>query len=348
MGYRALVYTDLQATDGHERMFSKPEMPLQLWRVRKTYTDLLKIFKAHKCDCLWDLGDTTDDRSFLPMPAIDAVMEGLEPFPNHELNIKLIGNHEQYLKDTSLHIGRIFSSKFTVIAETDAFEVDDTLIVCAAYPSCNSAAAEWIGRTAYAYRNYNRKILLGHFQVAGCQLNSGQAVLGIPTEYIDKFNLALLGHVHKPQKVGRNGYYVGSPFQQNYGEKYEAKRVAIVDTDTLKVEWVPMEGFPVYRVVNFEEWSKLVTKDHEDRYQVILASSEEAEAFYQHPLMAQAEPVYNFQMSEEQKAEIATQQSITQDDMMARWMKEHDPKDFGIEATRDEVLEIGKFIANGQ
>jgi hypothetical protein len=347
MGYKALVYSDLQATDGHERMFNKPDMPLQLWRVRKTYSDLFKIFTRHKCDCLWDLGDTTDDRSFLPMPAIDAVMEGLQQFPDHELNIKLIGNHEQYLRDATLHIGRMFASKFAVIDQTDVFEVDDTLIACAAYPSTDATLADWLSKTAYAYRNYSRKLLLGHFQVVGCALNSGQAVLGIPLEACEKFNLSLLGHVHKPQKLGRNTHYVGSPFQQNYGEKYEEKRVAIVDTTTLKVEWVPLDGFPVYRVVTYEEWAKLVRKDSEDRYQVILSSNADAEAYYKHPLMACAEPIYDFAMSKEQQEEAASQQRWSQEDMMQRWMKEHKPEDYGIQVTSDEVLALGQYIATG-
>lgn len=345
MGYKALVYSDLQATDGHERLFNRPEVPLQIHRVKKFYADLFKLFKKHKCDCLWDLGDTTDDRSFLPMPAIDAVMEGLEPFPTHELNLKLIGNHEQYLRDTSLHIGRMFASKFAVIPATEVFEVDETLIVCAAYPASDTAAADWLSKTAYAYRNYPKKLLLGHFQVVGCQLNSGKALMGIPTEIVDKFSLALLGHVHKPQEVGRNGHYVGSPFQQNYGEKYEDKRVGVVDVEALTVEWVPMVDFPVYRIVTFDEWSKLVRKAGEDRYQVILSNTEDSEAYYRHPLMAYGDPIYDYEMSKEQKDEVATHQRWSQEDVMQRWLKEHPPADLGIQATEDEILEVGRYIA---
>ena len=347
VGYRALVYGDLQATDGHERMFSSPGSSLQIWRVRKTYTDLWKMFKAYKCDCLWDLGDTTDDRSFLPMPAIDVVMEGLEPFPKHELNIKLIGNHEKYYRDSALDVGRMFASKFNVVRDTDVVEVDDTLIVSAAYPASDSALADWLSHTAYGYRNYRRRLLLGHFQVVGCQMNSGQAIMGVPLEVVEKYSLVLLGHVHRPQKMGRNCHYVGSPFQQNYGEKYEVKRVGVVDIETLNVEWVPMDGYPVYRIVSYADWARLVRKDNEDRYQVILASNEEAECYYKHPLMGQAEPIYDFSLSEEQKAEAAQQQHWSQADMMTRWMKQHKPSTLNIQATEEEVLEAGRFIANG-
>lgn len=345
MGLKALLYADLQATDGHERCFNQPDLPLQIFRVRKFFAALLGIFTKYKCDCLWDVGDTTDDRSYLPMPAIDAVIEGLEPFPEHELNLKLIGNHEQYLRDTSVHIGRLFQAKFTVIAQTEVFEVADTLIACAGYPASDAALADWLSKTAYAYRNYERRVLLGHFQVVGCQLNSGQALLGVPREAVEKYSLALLGHVHKPQQVGRNAFYVGSPFQQNFGEKNEQKRVGILDLETLELTWVPLPGFPEYRVVDFDRWLKLVKKEEEHRYQVVIRDPKQAEQFYKHPLMSYAEPIYNYELDDRTKAEIAQQQSFTREDVMKRWVKHKPPGAYGIQASEEEVLEVGNLLS---
>lgn len=346
MGYRALAYADLQATDGHERCFRNSKLPLQLYRVAKFYADLWRIFQEQKCDCLWDLGDTTDDRSYLPMTGIDAVMAGLEPFPSHELNIKLIGNHEQYLRDTTVHIGRMFAHKFAVVSNCESFDVEDTLVACAAYPASDHATAEWLSKTAYAYRNYERRLLLGHFQVVGAELNSGKALVGIPTAAIEKYTLSLLGHVHRPQQVGRNGFYVGSPFQQNFGEKNEEKRVAIVDTDTLDVVWIPMEDYPRYRVVSFRDWFEMAQADSEDRCQVMLANAQEAEEYYKHPLMGQAEPIYDYQLSHEAQTEIAERRAWTQRDVMARWMREKPPKNYGINSLDAEVMEVGNWIAS--
>jgi len=348
MALKALIYADLQATDGHERCFSQSDVPLQLWRVKKFYGDLWAIFQKYGCSCLWDLGDTTDDRSYLPMPALDAVCAGLEPFPQHELNIKLIGNHEQYLRDTTVHIGRVFKSKFEVVAQTDAFDVFDTLIACAAYPASDATCAEWLSKTAYAYRNYERRLLLGHFQVVGCQMNSGQALLGVPQDVLNKYSLALLGHVHRPQQVGRTGFYVGSPFQQNFGEKNEAKRVGILDLETLALEWVPLPGFPEYRVVDFDRWLKLVQEKEEHRYQVVIRDPKQAERFYKHPLMGCAEPIYNYELDERTKAEVAQAQSFSRQDVMARWLQQHPPGDTGIQASPEEVLEVGDLLAAAQ
>lgn len=342
---KCLIYSDLQATDGHERCFNQPDMPLQLWRVQKFYAELLRIYNKYHCECLWDLGDTTDDRSYLPMPAIDAVIAGLEPFPQHELNIKLIGNHEQWNKSTTLDIGRLFQNKFTVVSKTDVFEVLGTLIACAAYPATTAATSEWLSKTAYSYRNYDRRLLLGHFQIVGCQMNSGQALLGVPREAVDKYSLGLFGHVHKPQQVGRSNFYVGSPFQQNFGEKNEAKRVGVLDLKTLALEWVPMPGFPEYRVTDFANWANTVNKDEEHRYQVVIRDPKQADAFYRHPLMSRAEPIYNYELDDRTKAEVALSQSFTRDDVMQRWLKTKPPSGYGIQAQEAEVLEVGNLLS---
>ena len=342
---KALLYSDLQATDGHERCFADASVPLQLWRVRRFYAELKRLFDKHACGCLWDLGDTTDDRSYLPMSAIDAVLEGLEPFPVDELNFKLIGNHEQYLRDTTKHIGRLFSHKFSVIHSTEVFEIDDnTLVVCAAYPASDAALGAWLSETAYKYRNYERKILLGHFQMVGCHLNNGVAVTGIGANLIQRFTLALLGHIHKPQSLD-SVHYVGSPFQQNFGEKNEVKRVGVLDLETLALTWITLEGFPEYRVLDYPKWIKTVQKGEEHRYQVILRNPNQAEAYYSHPLMTYGEPSYAYELDSTAKSESVVRQTWTKDDVMRRWVERTPPGSRQLSMSPDDLLEVGKVIA---
>lgn len=346
MALKALLFADLQATDGHERCFNEPDVPLQIWRVKKFFADLFAIYQKYECSCLWELGDMTDDRSYIPIPALDAVCEGLEPFPDHDLNIKLIGNHEQYLRDTTLHIGRVFQNKFVVVDKPEVLEaLSDTLLACAPYPATDAALAEWLSKTAYQYRNYEKRVLLGHFQVVGCQLNSGQALLGVPAEILGKYSISLLGHVHKPQQTGRNAFYVGSPFQQNFGEKNEAKRVGVLDLETLELTWVPMPGYPEYRVVDFDRWAKMVNEKEEHRYQVIIRDPKQADAFYRHPLMSRAEPIYNYELDDRTKAEVTKAQSFSRDDVMKRWLDSHPPGEHNITASPDEVLDVGRLLA---
>jgi len=344
---KALIYTDLQATDGHEMSFLDANVPLQLMRVRKFYRDLHAVFEEHRCDCLWDLGDTTDDRSSLPVPAIDAVMEGLEPFPTHDLNIKLIGNHEQYLRDTTVHVGRMFRKTFRIVDRTDLIEFDDLYIACAAFPSTDGVLTDWLKHTGHKVHGRD-SVLLGHFQVVGSLLNSGQAVTGIPAAALKPFSVTFLGHIHKPQKVGKSGFYVGSPFQQDFGERDEDKRVAVFDLDTFDITWVPLPGYPRYRVVDFDTWRKEASDKSEDRFQVLLANSDEAEAFYAHPLMGRAEPVYSFELPTEVAKAADAQKLWSREDVMRRYTERVPPGTRNIEIEPEELVELGLELVEAE
>jgi len=234
-----------------------------------------------------------------------------------------------------------------VVATTEVFEADDILVACAAFPPTDATLNDWLSKTAYAYRNYAKKLLLGHFQVVGCSLNSGTAVTGIDAAMVRKYDLCLLGHVHKPQHIG-NAYYVGSPFQQNFGEKGEAKRVGVFDFDKFEVTWIPMEGFPEYRVVTYKQWAAMVKKQEEHRYQVRLSSPKEAESFYAHPLMSYAAPVYEYELASKAKDEAAQRQTWTKDDVMRRYVASRPPKSRGIQTPDDDVLFLGDVIAKSE
>lgn len=341
------VFSDLQADTGAAMCFNQPSMPLQLFRVQKFHVELLRIFKEQRCDALVCLGDATDNRSSLAHPVIDSVLAGLEPFPNHEFNLKLIGNHEQYVRSGDVHVGRLFAHKYTVVSQCESFELhDDTVVVCVAYPPNDETASRWIKGKLAECRNYRRKILFGHFQVAGCSMASGTAVHGVSPRLLQDFDLVLLGHVHRPQALSDKIFYVGSPFQQDFGEKDEVKRVAVLDTRTLELTWIPLPGFPEYLVVDFKTFCGLVRAEDEHRYQVTLQTSSEAEEFYTHPLMSRGEPIYDFHLSKETTEAQTATHTWSMESAMERFVNE--TKSDGIEISPADLLAYGKALAKGE
>lgn len=343
---KLLLYADLQATDGNEVCYNDPSTRLQDWRVRHFLEILREVYLRHECDGLIDLGDTTDDRSAIPVPTIDALISGLAPFDGW--NVKLIGNHEQYTKDARIHVGRLFESRFTVVNEFEAFQSPDSdaVLVFASYPGSYPRLVEWLAQTAENYRG-KRLILFGHFQVIGATLNSGLAYDGVPKEALLPFTLGFLGHIHKPQEVTRNIYYVGSPFQQNFGESGEEKRLAILDTQTMHVEWVSLEGFgfPKYRTVSAQEFVECATEVSEDRYHVVLSSQADTEALFAHPLCTRAETEYSYTTTNALQSAPVTSWSF--EAVLQRWLAKSPPKDAGIDLPEDEMLSIGMEIAQG-
>lgn len=337
---KVLVFSDLQATEGHERCRSNPAVPLQRWRVEKFFNDLLAIYEEKGCEALWDLGDLLDDRSSVPVPTIETVLAGLSKFPKSPYNFKLIGNHEQYVRTTTVHAGRMFDPFFKVVSGRQVESIDlgpwsRTVAMCA-FPEDDSAAAEWVA--SHARRD---GILIGHFQVSGCRMGSGQALNGIPVSAVDRYGLALFGHVHLRQKVGQNAFYVGSPFQQDFGEADTAKYVAVVDLSTLEVEWVETSGFPSYKTVNLDGW---MDRGPEDRCKVVLQSPAEAAEFYACPDCGEAEPVYSYELAA-RAVESGQGSSVTSiNDLMKDYVQERPPAELGVDLGSEEMLDFGRHI----
>jgi DNA repair exonuclease SbcCD nuclease subunit len=341
---KVLAYADLQATEGHERLRTDPSIKLQQWRVEKFFRQLKKIYEEHDCRAVWDLGDTTDDRSAIPVTTINAVCNGLEWLPQHNLNIKLIGNHEQHIKSATIHTGALYSSKFMVVQDIAEVTYDNIRVIAVSYPDNHDNLAKKL-QLLLTPKQAQHTVVIGHFQLTGCVMNSGISLEGVPNELLKHVKLALLGHVHKGQAVLPHVHYIGSPFQQNFGESNEDKRVAIVDTATLEYQWVPITNFPEYRIIPFNEFAE---NDHgEDRIKVVLETPEEAELFYSHPNAANVvEPIYQYDIAEPTESQDITTSSSSPHDTLTRYVKLTPP---ALNSISDEdMVQFGLEIAGIQ
>ncbi|HDS01355.1 MAG TPA: hypothetical protein ENO07_04975, partial [candidate division Zixibacteria bacterium] len=100
-------------------------------------------------------------------------------------------------------------------------------------------------------------LLLGHFTVYGSETPTGQVMTGgdivISTTDIREAGAVIncLGHIHKPQQIGENIFYSGSPFPHNWGEK-EQKSVLYAEVnrhEILQLERIPT---PFPAMVDFD------------------------------------------------------------------------------------------------
>jgi DNA repair exonuclease SbcCD nuclease subunit len=343
---RLLIFADLQAHDGDERCFNLPATSLQLYRVRRFFADLSRIYEEQQCDGLIDLGDTTDDRSAIPVPVIHEVMRGIEPFTSSQFVYKLIGNHEQYLRDTSIDSGQMYRHVFAVVNQHHVIEEDDRVYVFASYPENHEELTKWLDQVGRKYRG-KKTVLFGHFQAVGAMMNSGEALLGVPRDVLERFSLVLLGHIHLPQTIGSKIHYVGSPFQQNWGESNQGKRVGILDTDTLTLEWVPLEGYPTYRTATLQEFLKLYDPVSEDRWKVVLKTHAESESFFTLPHSNRAEAVYGYTVNENTSTEETAEVRDWSFEASLRHWARTAPLPAGIELPEEELVAIGHQLATG-
>ncbi len=345
---KSIVYADLQATSGGARCFKNPLRSLQEWRVETFFRDLYGLYVKHECNSLWDLGDTMDDRSLLPVPAIDTTLAGLDQFPegNH---LKLTGNHEQVLKNTLVSNSRMFTPYFTVADQPTALlsKRGGCRILLAPFPASNRDLTDWIDDKRHTAKDFPATILLGHFQTVGSATRHGVLLEGVSVDCMDWVDLALLGHIHKPQSLTDRIHYVGSPFEQNWGEAQESKRVAVVDTDTLDLEWVSMDpfGYPRYLTVTLDQFEARCTEASEDRYKVCLTSQAEADRFYANPLAARAEATYDYALDPQEVSDPSADASAWDFESVARrWMKDTPIEGAGINYTVEEMMELAVEI----
>lgn len=341
---RFLIYGDLQATDGNEACFLDPTRTLQHYRVEKFFTDMERIYTEHGCCGVIDLGDTTDDRSAIPVPTIEILGAGIDKIPDSDWNFKLTGNHEQYFRNQSVSNRRLFKHKFNVVDTCEIFEFGPYMAFFCSYHTDFNDLSKWIAESAKEYKNYP-KILFGHFEVIGAKLNSGVALQGVPMSVLKPFKMCILGHVHIPQSIGENIHYVGSPFQQDWGESGESKRVCVLDTDDLSLTWIPLSDYPVYEQVTLAEFKKGNADKTENRYKVTLATHTESEEFFCHPLFHRAEPVYTY--NDVAPVDQPVQQDWTFEGIAKRYMSLVAPTAAGIEIDEGELLDLGKMIADG-
>ena len=343
---RALAFADLQATTGHERCFNDPTKYLQIYRLESFFDQIEKVYDTYKCDALWDLGDTTDDRTSIPVPVIDLMCDRLESFEG-KWNLKLVGNHEQFLRHTGIHAGKMFRRFFRVVEGCELIKCDKVNIFCVSFHDNNGPVIDFLRRN----RDKTPALALGHFELFGCQLPGGMSASGIARSELEFVNTGLFGHVHKPQSLGKL-HYIGSPFQQNWGESGEDKRVAIVDIigDQIKLQWVPLVAFPRYRQLNFDEFLKAVTEKSEDRYKVVLKTVAETEAFYAHPLANRAdEVIYDYVHAETSGTGSTAEEDLprSKQDIIRRYLQQNPPKKFNIDLGDDEMAVFGDQISTG-
>ena len=53
----------------------------------------------------------------------------------------------------------------------------------------------------------------------------------LPVDFFDGFKYAIMGHIHKPQKITDNVMHIGSMDISNFGEVDDIKKIIIIDDD---------------------------------------------------------------------------------------------------------------------
>ena len=104
--------------------------------------------------------------------------------------------------------------------------------------------------------------LAGFFEAAGSeQVISLSGVDSIPSQVLESFDYVALGHIHKPQKIGVNAYYSGSPIPMRFSETHPKSimELSLVEGE-FKVEKINIPLSRALHVVKATEkdWKKKI------------------------------------------------------------------------------------------
>lgn len=201
-------------------------------------------------------GDLFDHRRYLEIDVLVHTYRTLvEMTKSLERIVIVVGNHDQFLKDGSVHSTEIFQShpKIEVIGEWRIIglgsEYGSISLCCHAFSLDIERVKHFISGVASAVGG----ILVLHQEVVGASMGHSICDKGLRMEDLcaDRFKFVLLGHFHAPQTLAPTVHYIGSPYQVDRSEAGDQKRFLVWDGTRMAQKAVT--GVPRYLSFNSVE-----------------------------------------------------------------------------------------------
>jgi DNA repair exonuclease SbcCD nuclease subunit/predicted ATPase len=226
---KLLVSSDWQAT------------PVNLPKCWMAVDDLIRYAHEHKVSTIVHCGDVKNALNPVDQRVTNFMVDVTKRFQEEELGfIVLMGNHDR--------IGMSFEtgSCAPVLASAGAHVVTTPTelhllgspyrFFMLPYQDSLQAAREQL--KDWAQRSAERKdsVLFFHQELSTAKMSRHMisrdtSALKVDELFPDKYRFCIGGHLHFPQKLEENVYYVGSPFCTDFGEANQRKRYLLVDLD---------------------------------------------------------------------------------------------------------------------
>ena len=226
--------------------------------------------KENDIDTIFHLGDLLDNRRALNPKALYEMRKMfLEPLRENKIHCYIIaGNHDLYHKDRSEVSGLKEAIGFFTDSVTLIQEPLDTL-----FGSTLFGWVPWINQSnekkSFDYINKKSKadVLLGHFELNGFEMHSGQMCSnGVKKEKLlfDRFDKVLTGHFHHKSSKD-NIHYLGSQFQLTFNDVGDQKFFHVVDTETRHLEAI-QNPYSLFYQTKYEQNGLLRKEDFHKKF----------------------------------------------------------------------------------
>lgn len=143
-----------------------------------------------------------------------------------------------------------FLPYFDAAQARDALGRDDVRGMNAAF---SAVVSEMVGKLEPKARH----VLIGHCFAAGGAVGEAESPLTVGgSDSVDlsvcaPFDYVALGHLHGPQKAGKNGRYSGSPIKYSFDEEHQKKSMALIEIlpDKIETSYIPCEPIHDMRTI---------------------------------------------------------------------------------------------------
>jgi len=188
------------------------------------------------------LGDFWDLRNVLHVRHVDAVLSVIESWKAPAWFIP--GNHDQVTIDGSVHGVRIFGPLPRVKVATDLM-LDEARKL--AFVPWREAEGE---QEAIFQRVPDGYTVFAHAELQGATANNGKPAAGkLALHSAERFRALYMGHYHARQKLGTRSWYIGSPFEMDFGERGEPHGLALLTSDTIDPAFLDLDHYPKHYVI---------------------------------------------------------------------------------------------------
>ena len=221
---------------------------------RYILNQIADLAAEHRPDGVWIAGDLYD-KSMPSGEAVELADSFLYRFAEMKIPVWVIsGNHDsaeriayggRMMEQAGIHVSRIFDGtmqKYTIDGEET---VDIYLLpfvrpaqVRRFYPECTVETTQQAVEVILQHTELDKKrrnVLLMHQFLAGAAVCESEEVSVGGSDQVDAsvtadFDYVALGHLHGPQKVGRETVrYCGSPLKYSFSEVNHRKSVTVVE-----------------------------------------------------------------------------------------------------------------------
>jgi len=250
---------------------------------RKFYETLFfPTLKDRGITTIIDLGDTFDRRKYINYHTLLHIKDFYFDRLRSE-GIKLhiiIGNHSTYHKNTNdVNSPDLVLREYdNVISYKNPVEVDFGGTSFLMMPWINSENQE---QCFEAIKKSKSPVMFGHFELAGHTLRGHfKFNKGIQTDDIKKFEYVFSGHYHHKTQV-KNFYYLGAPYQFDWGDLDERRGFYIFDTDTRELEFIENPS-KIYKKFIWSSSSveNISAEDVEEKYVRVVVKEKGSQALF--------------------------------------------------------------------